>query len=114
MPQASAGTVPDLQGAKYSQVKIRYLELYYKRNKHKRLSTKLINMEQAPKKGTSSLTYWSTTESLKWSITQDITAISFSILDSHRPMKINDSTTGAYWLSCTLMLPFPQTAEASN
>lgn len=71
-------------------------------------------MEQAPKKGTSSLTYRTTTNSLKWSITQDITAISISISDSHSPMKINDYTIGAYWLSCTLMLPFPKPAEASN
>lgn len=71
-------------------------------------------MEQAPKKGTSSLTYRTTTESLKWSITQNITAISVSIFDSHSPKKINDHTIGAYLLSCTLMLPFPKTAEASN
>jgi len=75
---------------------------------------KLINMEQAPKKGASSLTYRTTTESLQWSITQDIIAISISIFDSHSPMKINDYTIGAYWLSRTLTVPFPKTAEASN
>lgn len=69
---------------------------------------KLINMEQAPGKGISSLTYRTTPASFKWSITQVITAISISIFDSHSPMKINDYTIGAYWFSCTLMLPFPK------
>ncbi|KAJ7403360.1 GrpE protein 1, mitochondrial [Pitangus sulphuratus] len=73
-----------------------------------------MNMEQTPKKGISCLTYRTSTESPKQSITQVITAISISIFDSHSPVKINDYTIGAYWLSCTLMVPFPKTAEATT
>lgn len=65
-------------------------------------------MEQAPEKDISPLTCRTTPASLKWSITQVITAISISIFDSRNPTKINDYTIGAYWFSCTLMLPFPK------